>query len=178
MEHIKENKDVKQPKLDNKELFTRVNHLEQSSSAMQADITAIKADLNRVIEMLSVSGRTNWSVIAAFITVGVMIFTPILYNIKSDIDKERSDRLQQQQALMQFQADTNNRLIERAKFMGRQEAFAEIDRSNIDDNSKRIFQMQTNRFTDEDGEKLSDEIEKKIEFLQSLLIDEIKKNEP
>jgi len=162
-------------KMDSKELFSRVNHLEQNQSAMQTDISTIKATLNRLVDLVSTSGKTNWTVIVAFLSFAVMVATPIFYNIKADLDRERSERLALLADFTAFRKETNDRLIRRAEFMGASKAMAEFDRQLIDENRQRLYEMHQNRFTDDDGEKLSQELEAKFKFMQELLIQEIKK---
>jgi len=55
------------------ELFSRVNHLERDTSSIKTEISGlnvvisdVKATLNRVVEMLSLTQRTPWQTILMF----------------------------------------------------------------------------------------------------------------
>ena len=160
-----------QPKLDNKELFNRVNHLEQNQSAMQTDISTIKATMERVVNMLSTASKTNWGVVAAFVTVGLMIMTPILYNIKSDNERERSERIALSLKLAEFRKEVTDREVQRAKEDGKSEALAELNRQHIDALDSHVTGMLQNRFTDNDGDRLRTQLMDRIEDIEKRVFD-------
>lgn len=148
------------------ELFSRVNHIEQNQSSMQTEITGIKNTLERLVEIVTGQNKPNWSAIIGFLSLAVMVLTPILFGISKDNERLELIVNNQSNEFKSYVKETTDRLIERAKFMGASTKADEIAFQQISDNTQKIYQMQQDRFRDSDGEKLSEEIEKKLDYLQ------------
>jgi hypothetical protein len=155
------------------EIFKRVGHLETAVSSILTRLDAYGPQLEKIAS----NQRINPGIVIAFVMMVLAISTPIMSNVYSRFDRQKSDVELLSEELSQFRKETTDRLMDRAHFMGYQTASNEIFKQRQDFLFAELIEMMKNRYTEEDSAIDRIEQDERIKRLEDLFFVEGGKDE-
>lgn len=130
--------------------------VEVQMTSINKRLAPLELDVKRVT-----TKKVEPTTIFAFIMLMLALWAAAIRPLASDVVDLESHNKEQYSVL-----------IERAEFMGRQEALSEIDRLQIDKLTAQNLETMKTRFTNADGDRLRLELNNRIDTLKQAFLNE------